>query len=254
VLAPYEYNKIDLTHLGAPQPPSFAGHHLFGTDDAGKDMLSQTMYATRTSVKVALLVALMSGVLGVAIGALAGYFGGWADSLLTRLVDIVASFPALVVLLAAFATLQGIGLVEIGVILSLLLWTPVARVVRATFLSLREREYVEAARAMGASDTRIIVRHLLPNSVGPIIVAVTAVIGQAILLEATVDFFGFGIYSAVTPTLGSLVADALKDPLRGTATAFWWLYTFPTLVIVVLLLCINYVGDTLDEALNPRSA
>jgi ABC-type dipeptide/oligopeptide/nickel transport system permease subunit len=107
---------------------------------------------------------------------------------------------------------------------------------------------------MGASDSRIIVRHLLPNSVGPIIVAVTAVIGQAILLEATVDFFGFGIYSAVTPTLGSLVADALKDPLRGTATAFWWLYTFPTLVIVVLLLCINYVGDTLDEALNPRSA
>lgn len=254
VLAPYEYNKIDLTHLGAPQPPSLAGHHLFGTDDAGKDMLSQTMYATRTSVKVAFLVALMSGVLGVAIGALAGYFGGWADSLLTRLVDIVASFPALVVLLAAFATLQGIGLVEIGVILSLLLWTPVARVVRATFLSLREREYVEAARAMGASDSRIIVRHLLPNSVGPIIVAVTAVIGQAILLEATVDFFGFGIYSAVTPTLGSLVADALKDPLRGTATAFWWLYTFPTLVIVLLLLCINYVGDTLDEALNPRSA
>jgi peptide/nickel transport system permease protein len=106
---------------------------------------------------------------------------------------------------------------------------------------------------MGASDLRIMGRHLLPNTVGPIAVAVTAVIGQAILLEATVDFFGFGIFSAVTPTLGSLVADALRDPLRGTATAYWWLYTFPTLVIVSILLCINYVGDSLDRALNPRT-
>jgi peptide/nickel transport system permease protein len=252
-IAPYDYNKINLDHLGTPQPPSLHGYHLFGTDDAGKDMLSQTLYATRTSVKVALAVAVLAGLIGILIGATAGYYGGWIDSLVTRLVDVIASFPALVVLLAAFATLKGVGLGEIGVILALLLWTSVARVVRATFLSLREREYVEAARAMGASDLRIMGRHLLPNTVGPIAVAVTAVIGQAILLEATVDFFGFGIFSAVTPTLGSLVADALRDPLRGTATAYWWLYTFPTLVIVSILLCINYVGDSLDRALNPRT-
>ncbi len=253
VIAPYEYNKISLEHFGTPQPPSFAGYHLFGTDDAGKDVLSQTLYGIRTSVKVALSVAGLAGLIGIVIGALAGYYGGWIDSLLARLVDVIASFPALLVLLAAYITLKGVGLREIGIILVLLLWTQVARVVRASFLSLREKEYVEAARAMGASDLRIIVRHLLPNTVGPIIVAVTAVIGQAILLEATVDFFGYGIFSAVTPTLGSLVADSLKPPLKGTATDFWWLYTFPSIAIVAMLLCVNYVGDSLDRALNPRS-
>jgi peptide/nickel transport system permease protein len=254
VVAPYDYNQINLEHIGTPQPPTLSDYHFFGTDDAGKDLLSQTLYGIKTSVKVALLVAGLGGLIGLVIGVLAGYYGGWIDSLLARLVDIVASFPALVVLLAAFATLQGIGLREIGIILALLLWTSVARVVRATFLSLRELEYVEAARAMGASDLRIIVRHLLPNTVGPVLVALTVLIGQAILLEATVDFFGFGIFSAVTPTLGSLVGDALKDPIRGVATAYWWLYTFPTIVIVAMLLCLNYVGDSLDRALNPRSA
>jgi peptide/nickel transport system permease protein len=254
VVAPYDYNQIKLDeHFGTPQPPTLSGHHLWGTDDAGKDLLSQTLYAIKTSVKVALLVAGMGGLIGILIGTIAGYYGGWVDSVLARLVDIVASFPALVVLLAAFATLQGIGLREIAIILALLLWTSVARVVRATLLSLRELEYVEAARAMGASDLRIIVRHLLPNTVGPILVALTVLIAQAILLEATVDFFGFGIFSAVTPTLGSLVGDAVKDPIRGVATAYWWLYTFPTIVIVAMLLCLNYVGDSLDRALNPRS-
>jgi peptide/nickel transport system permease protein len=255
ITAPYGYNEvhIDLDTLGKPQPPTFADHHLFGTDDAGKDVLSQTLYGIRTSVQVALSVAGLAGLLGILIGAIAGYYGGWIDATVTRLVDIVISFPALLVLLAAFSTLRGLGLREMGIILVLLLWTSVARVVRATFLSLREREYVEAARAMGASDLRIIFRHVLPNSLGPIIVAVTAVIGQAILLEATVDFFGFGIFSAVTPTLGSLVADAFRDPLRGTATDFWWLYTFPTIAIVGMLLCVNYVADSLDRALNPRA-
>jgi ABC-type dipeptide/oligopeptide/nickel transport system permease subunit len=254
VVAPYEYNKIGLEHFGTPQPPSLAGHHFFGTDDAGKDLLSQTLYGIRTSVKVALSVAGLAGLIGVVIGALAGYYGGWLDALLARLLDVVASFPALLVLLAAFVTLKSVGLKQIAIILVLLLWTSVARVVRASFLSLREREYVDAAHAMGASDLRILLRHLLPNTAGPIIVAVTTLIGQAILIEATVDFFGYGISAAVTPTLGSLVADGFQQPLRGLATQYWWVYTFPTLVIVVMLLCVNYVGDTLDRALNPRSA
>jgi peptide/nickel transport system permease protein len=251
IVAPYGYNEVNLNldTLGKPQPPSFSGYHLFGTDDAGKDVLSQTLYGIRTSVKVAFSVAGLAGLIGIVIGAAAGYYGGWVDSLLTRLVDIVISFPALLVLLAAFSTLRGVGLREIGIILVLLLWTSVARVVRASFLSLREKEYVEAARAMGASDLRIVFRHLLPNTVGPVIVAVTSVIGQAILLEATVDFFGYGIFSAVTPTLGSLVADSLRD----LGTTSWWLYTFPTVAIVLMLLCVNYVGDSLDRALNPRA-
>lgn len=255
VIAPYEYNQIKLgEHFGTPQPPSLAGYHFFGTDDAGKDLLSQTLYGIRTSVKVALSVAGLAGLIGIVIGALAGYYGGWIDALLARLLDLVASFPALLVLLAAYATLQGVGLREIGIILVLLLWTSVARVVRASFLSLREQEYVEAARAMGASDVRIIVRHLLPNTIGPAIVAVTAVIGQAILLEATVDFFGFGIFSDVTPTLGSLVGGAFRQGLEGEPTSFWWLYTFPTIAIVTMLLCVNYLADSLDRALNPRAA
>jgi peptide/nickel transport system permease protein len=255
LIAPYDYNQIKLDeNFGTPQPPSLAGYHVFGTDDAGKDLLSQTLYGIQTSVKVALSVAALAGLIGVVIGALAGYYGGWIDAVLARILDIVASFPALLVLLAAFVTLQGVGLREIAIILVLLLWTTGARVVRATFLSLREKEYIEAARAMGASDLRIILRHLLPNTTGPIIVAVTAVIGQAILLEATVDFFGYGIFSDVTPTLGSLVGGAFRQGLQGTPTSFWWLYTFPTLVIIAMLLCVNYVGDSLDRALNPRSA
>lgn len=255
VIAPYEYNKIEFgPHFGTPQPPTLSGYHFFGTDDAGKDLLSQTLYGIRTSVKIALTVAGIAGVIGIVIGALAGYYGGWIDNLLARLLDVIASFPALLVLLAAFVTLQGVGLREIGIILVLLLWTSVARVVRASFLSLREKEYVEAARAMGATDLRIVVRHLLPNTLGPIIVAITAIIGQAILLEATVDFLGYGIFSEVTPTLGSLVGGAFRQGLQGTPTSFWWLYTFPTIAIVTMLLCVNYVADSLDRALNPRSA
>jgi peptide/nickel transport system permease protein len=255
LIAPYDYNEINIDeNFGTPQPPSLAGAHVFGTDDAGKDLLSQTLYGIQTTVKVALAVAGLAGLIGVVIGALAGYYGGLLDALLARVLDLVASFPALLVLLAAFVTLQGVGLREIGVILVLLLWTSVARVVRATFLSLREREYIEAARAMGASDLRIIFRHLLTNTTGPMIVAVTAVIGQAILLEATVDFFGYGIFSDVTPTLGSLVGGAFRQGIQGTPTDYWWLYTFPTLVIIAMLLCVNYVGDSLDRALNPRSA
>jgi peptide/nickel transport system permease protein len=253
VIAPYEYNEIKLDeNFGTPQPPS--GAHVFGTDDAGKDLLSQTMYGVRTSVEIGLAVAGLATLIGVVIGALAGYYGGWIDAVLARILDVVASFPALLVLLAAFVTLKQVSLREIGIILVLVLWTSIARVVRATFLSLREKEYIEAARAMGGSDRRIILRHLLPNTAGPVIVASTAVIGQAILLEATVDFFGYGIYSEVTPTLGSLVGGAFRQGLQGTPTDFWWLYTFPTVVIILMLLCVNYVGDSLDRALNPRSA
>jgi peptide/nickel transport system permease protein len=254
LIAPYDYNEIKIDeNFGTPQPPSFADRHVFGTDDAGKDLLSQTLYGIRASAAAALAVAALAGLIGIVIGSLAGYYGGWVDTVLARLLDVVASFPALVVLLAAFVTFGRVGLREISLILVLLLWTSVARVVRSSFLSLRETEYAEAARAMGASDLRIILRHLLPNAAGPTIVAVTTVIGQAILLEATVDFFGRGLHGAVTPTLGSLAADGFQQPLQGLATDNWWLYTFPTLFIVVMLLCVNYVGDSLDRALNPRS-
>ncbi len=251
VIAPYGYNEINLkaAFAGKALPPRLTGFHIFGTDEAGKDLFSQTLYGIETSVEVALAVAAAATLVGIVIGALAGYYRGWIDTLLTRTVDIAVTIPAIFALLVAVALFPPQTPFKVGVALSALLWVQVARVIRASCVSLREEEYVEAARAAGASDVRIVARHVLPNTVGPVLVAFTSIIGQAILLEATIDFFGYGVYSAVTPTLGALVGDALRT---GLDTTSWWLYVFPAAVIVVMLLCVNYVGDSLDHALNPR--
>ncbi len=148
-------------------------------------------------------------------------------------------------LLAAYITLKGVGLREIGIILVLLLWTQVARVVRASFLSLREKEYVEAARAAGAGDVRIMLRHMIPNTIGPIVVSATLTIGTAILLEAVLSFLGFGI-EPPTPALGGLLNEGQDQGIDK-----WWLVTFPGVVIVVIVLCINFIGDGLRDALDP---
>jgi peptide/nickel transport system permease protein len=159
--------------------------------------------------------------------------------------------PALLAALIAVSAIKNISVRRIALTLAIVLWPAIARVVRASFVSLREREYVEAARASGASDARIIFRHLLPNTAGVIIVAVTSVIGASIILEATVDFFNYGLVGALKPTLGSLLADATKN---GVGNSWWWLYVIPAIVIGVLLVCVNFVGDSLDEALNPARA
>jgi peptide/nickel transport system permease protein len=140
---------------------------------------------------------------------------------------------------------------RIAFTLAIVLWPGVARAVRSSFVALREREYVEAARAAGASDARIIFRHLVPNTAGVIIVALTSLVGASIILEATVDFFNYGLVGALKPTLGSLLADATKS---GVGNSWWWLYVIPAIVIGVLLVCVNFIGDALDEALNPARA
>jgi peptide/nickel transport system permease protein len=248
VIAPYDYSTLDFHSLN--RSPTLDGHHFFGTDQLGRDTFSRTFYGIRTSLEVALAVSAVATVLGVVIGALAGYYGRWTDNLLMRGVDFVVTVPALGVLFVAIVFLGALTPKRTAEVLILYLWTIVARVVRANVLSLREREFVEAARAAGASDPRVIVRHILPNTLGPILVAATTLVGQAILLEAMVEFFSFGIDSNQVPTLGNLIADATKytglDPL-------WWLYTFPAIVLVILLVCVNFVGDTLDESLNPTT-
>ena len=248
VIAPYDYSALDFNALNLA--PTTAGHHFFGTDQLGRDTLSRTLYAIRTSLEVSLAVSFVATLIGIVIGAIAGYYGSWTDNILMRGVDFIVTVPAIGVLFVAIVFLGALTPKRTAEVLILYLWTIVARVVRSNVLSLREREFVEAARAAGASDVRVLTRHILPNSLGPILVAATTLVGQAILLEAMVEFFSFGIDSNQVPTLGNLIADGTKytglDPL-------WWLYTFPAIVLVVLLVCVNFVGDSLDEALNPTA-
>ncbi len=244
-IAPYPPDELHLDAIS--KPPSLSGPYYFGTDQVGHDVFSRVLYGIRTSVEVALSVAVLATLLGLLIGALAGYHGGWLDATLMRGVDFFVTIPALV---AAFVAIVYVGHpspFKIGLILTLILWTSVARVVRATFTSLREREYVEAAHAAGASTPRVIAQHLIPNAAGAIVVAATSLIGASILIEATVEFFSYGFSTASTQSLGNLVADATKEGLQGTP---WWLYTAPAAVIVTMLVCVNFFGDSLEEAFS----
>jgi peptide/nickel transport system permease protein len=244
--------KLHLANVYAH--PSSA--HWFGTDELGRDSFSRVLHGGQISLRIALGVALLSTVVGVVIGSLAGFYGGWLDGLLMRFTDLWIALPALPILALAVS----IGTVDLGVfggvdlggplgmtlLLSLLLWGSIARVVRGTTLSLREREFVDAARAMGASNTRIITRHVLPNCLGPIVVNATLVVAEAILVETTLSFLGFGIQPP-TPSWGNLLSDSI-----GTFEDYWWLTVFPGLAIFVTVLAINFVGDGLRDAIDPR--
>ncbi|MGH3664534.1 MAG: ABC transporter permease [Egibacteraceae bacterium] len=243
-VAPYAYDEIDLLNSGTA--PTLEGQHYFGTDKIGRDYFSRVVYGTRTSVKVALIVAALSTLIGTTIGAVSGYYGGWIDNALMRFTDLMLTLPALPVLLVAAALLGSGNPVRVGVILALLLWTSLARIVRGQFLSLREKEFVEAAKASGASDSRIIFRHILPNALSPIIVNTTLIIGTAILIEAVLSFLGFGVQPP-DPALGTLIDDG-----RNAMLTDWWLVTMPGLTIVFICLCINFLGDGLRDALDPR--
>jgi peptide/nickel transport system permease protein len=241
-IAPYTYNELDLQNTF--HAPTLTANHFFGTDDLGRDFFSRVLYGIRTSETVGLFVAALSTLIGVIIGALAGYYGGWIDNLLMRLTDLVLTLPALAVLLT-FSALYGSGdKWRIAFILALFFWTNLARIVRGVFLSLREKEYVEAAKAAGAGDVRIMARHMLPNSIGPIVVNATLTVGQAILVEAALAFLGLGIQPP-TPALGALVFEGQDNPQA------WWLTVFPGLTVVLIVLCVNFVGDGLRDALDP---
>jgi ABC-type dipeptide/oligopeptide/nickel transport system permease subunit len=241
-IAPYSFSEIDLTNLIAP--PTTAGHHFFGTDAIGRDYFSRVIYGIRTSEEVGVFVAILSSLIGLVVGAIAGYYGGVVDNLLMRTTDLVLTLPFLAILLTASALLGQGSQWRVSIILALLFWTGLARVVRGIFLSLREKEYVEAAKAAGASDARIMFRHILPNTLGPIIVNGTLAVATAILIEAALSFLGFGI-KPPTPSLGVLVSDAQANPQQ------WWLTVFPGLTIVIIVLAINFVGDGLRDALDP---
>jgi peptide/nickel transport system permease protein len=201
-------------------------------------------------MEVGVFVAFLSTFVGLIIGAVAGYYGGWLDNLLMRITDLVLTLPLLAVLLTATALLGQGNQWRVSLILVFFFWTGIARVVRGIFLSLREKEYVEAAKASGAGDARLMFRHILPNTLGPIVVNATLAVGTAILVEAALSFLNFGI-KPPTPSLGVLVNDAQQSPQTPTGGTTWWLTIFPGLTIVAIVLCVNFLGDGLRDALDP---
>ncbi|WP_028648697.1 ABC transporter permease [Nocardiopsis sp. CNT312] len=230
-------------------PPSVppGGDHPLGTTRAGHDVLGQLMRGAQQTLKVALTVSVLSTVVGSLWGAAAGYYGGRTDALMMRVVDVFMIVPLLVMVAAISGTVRG-GTTwwAVSLIIAVFSWAQIARVVRGVVLSLREQEFVEAARAAGASPWWIIVRHLLPNAAGPIIVAATLLIAVAILLEAGMSFLGFGI-QLPDISLGRMIDDA-----RTAATTRPWLFYPPGVLLVVICLTVNFIGDGLRDALDPR--
>jgi ABC-type dipeptide/oligopeptide/nickel transport system permease subunit len=248
VLAPYPAGQTFLEFITRPQPPLTPGH-LLGTDYLGRDFLTQLLFAIRQSAELALVAMLGAAAIGVVVGTLAGYYGGVIDAALSWLTGIVVTVPAIAVVLLVVVYSWPVSPVGFGLALMLYLWTTVARAVRASVASLRVLEFVEAAHAAGASDARVLVRHLLPNSLGTVIVATTGLVGQSIGIVATVTFFGYGTVQSEKPTLGSMIASAVPGP--GVP---WWLGYLPIAILVLLVVCVNFAGDTLDDALNPRQS
>jgi peptide/nickel transport system permease protein len=240
------YGPTDNDLLAPLQGPSLK--HWLGTDNLGRDEFSRILYGGRISLLVGLAVALSAGGFGAFVGALAGYYGGWRDNLLMRFTDLFLSIPFLVILIVAarLPAIANLGVLGIVIILALFFWMPDARIVRGVFLSLKEKEFVEAARASGASNKRIIFVHMIPNAMGPIIVNTTLNVAAAILTESALSFLGFGIQPP-TPSWGNLLNDAQNFTLISPGLVW-----FPGLAILLTVLCVNFLGDGLRDALDPH--
>jgi len=248
-LSPYDPEQSDITNR--LQPPSW--EHPFGTDSLGRDLLTRVLYGGRISLLVGFLVVTITLMIGVPVGAISGYFGGWVDDILMRVIDASLALPSLMILILLSAVLREIdapfiqrnNVLTIAFVIGILSWMTIARLVRAIFLTLREMEYVTAARALGGSSTRIIASEILPNGFGPIIVESTLGIGWAIMEESGLSFLGFGIQPP-TPSWGNLLNNALEHLVKHP-----WLAIFPGIMIFLTIISINYIGDGLRDALDP---
>jgi peptide/nickel transport system permease protein len=243
LIAPYPENKMDIFNNLAP--PS--AQHPLGTDNFGRDIVSQLIFGSRISLEVGFSSVLLTGVIGTTLGLLAGYFGGVLDMVVMRVSDIVLSFPLILLALALVGAL-GPSAQNVVIALALGYWTSYARLVRATVLSVKEELFVEAARALGVGHGRIMVRHLLPNIVGPIMVLATLGVGAAIVAEASLDFLGLGVQPS-TASWGLMTADGLRYLSQDSN-----LSTFAGIAIMWTVLGFNLVGDGLTDYLNPRLA
>ncbi len=241
-LSPYQPATINAWNV--LQPPSW--HHWFGTDELGRDVLTRVLWGARISLKVGFVAVGIAAVLGTAVGLVAGYYGGWLDNLLMRLVDIMLCFPAFFLILAVIAFLQP-SIWIIMAIIGLTGWMGVARLVRAEVLAIREMEYIQAARCIGCSDLRIMVRHVLPNALSPVLVAATLGVAGAILTESALSFLGIGVQPP-TASWGNILSSG-KDYIEFA----WWLSLFPGLAILITVLSYNLLGEGIRDALDPRS-
>jgi len=243
-LAPFvgrDPGAINIAHRLTPPGPAY----LFGTDDLGRDVLVRILYGARISLLVGFVAVGIATAIGILLGALAGYYGRWVDSLIMRFVDIMLCFPTFFLILAVIAFLEP-SIWNIMIIIGLTSWMGVARLVRAECLSLRERDFVVAAQALGAKDARIIFRHILPNALSPVLVSATLGVAGAILTESALSFLGIGVQPP-TPSWGNMLI-AGKQTL-GTA---WWLSVFPGLAILVTVLGYNLLGEGIRDAMDPR--
>jgi peptide/nickel transport system permease protein len=251
---PTEQNPKVLDSFGTPTGPS--GSHIFGVDTLGRDVFARVLYGARVSLEVALIATALSVTIGVVVGMVAGYYRGWVDTALSRLIDVLLAFPILLLaigLASACSLGKGClgGLIKPGLtvvifVIAFVNWTYIGRIIRGQVLSLREKEFVEAARSLGASNRRIIFREILPNLVAPIIVYSTLIIPQNILFEAALSFLGVGIQPP-NASWGQMLADATS--IFDTA---WWYMVFPGTALLMTVLAFNLLGDGLHDALNPR--
>lgn len=241
-IAPYGRNEIDLFNITAN--PSSA--HWFGTDGLGRDVLSRLIYGGRLSLWIGISSAVLAVGIGTVVGAISGYYGGLTDGLLMRFVDLMLAFPSIFLLLILAAMLEGISVTGVILFLGLFSWMWLARIVRGEFLTLKQREFVDAARSIGAPSRRIILHHLLPNVLGPIIVSLTLDIAIFMLAEASLSFLGFGVQPG-TPTWGNMLNESRSEYLTVPRLAI-----VPGLTLTIAVLAINFVGDGLRDAFDPR--
>ena len=245
-----QYSPTGQEPANSFQQPSTT--HWFGTDELGRDIFTRILYGGRVSLAVGLISSFLSILLGVIVGALSGYFGGWLDSVLMRVTDAFLTFPTLfvLILLGAFLREQPIpwlknSVLVVIVIIAVLSWMWPARLVRSLFLVLREREFITATRALGGSNSRIILRHILPNCIGPILVSGTLQMAYAIITESGLSYLGFGVQPP-TPTWGTILATAQVHVFKAP-----WLAFYPGLMIFITVMAINYIGDGLRDAFDP---
>jgi peptide/nickel transport system permease protein len=242
LLAPYAFDAIDLGSIR--QAPSW--EHPMGTDDLGRDLFTRVLYGGRISILIGILSAIIGTGLGSLIGVVAGFYGGRVDNLLMRLTDVVYSIPTLPLLIVLSSYSQAV-ISSMALIIGLLSWMATARVVRGEVLAIKQVTFVEAARSLGASNLRLMTRHILPNAIGPIVVGATLAVGNAIILESSLSFLGLGVQPP-TPTWGNMLMDA-----QSTMATKPWLTIFPGLAILLVVLSVNFIGDGLQDALDPTA-
>jgi ABC-type dipeptide/oligopeptide/nickel transport system permease subunit len=222
------------------------GEHPFGQDDVGRDYFAVTMRGAQRSLTIAVTVGLLSTLIGVMVGAAAGYFRGWVETVLMRLTDVMITIPLFLIAAVISRRVGSAGPIVLALFLGILTWMQLARLVRGEFLSLREKEFVEAARAMGATSSRIIFRHILPNTLGTIIVSATLAISGAILLETAISYLGLGVQAPDT-SLGLIISQ-----YQGSFSTRPWLFWWPGLFIIAIALSVNFIGDGLRDAFDPK--